>query len=230
MTTDARVIAYVDGELDLAARRALEAEIAADATLALNIERHRSLREAALRAFAGVLDEPVPAHLIAAASRPPVRRSYAPPRWAAMAASLVLGVVGGGLLTHYAAPSQGGLVASGADGALMVRGPLAKALSEQAAAESDGRPISVGLSFRTADGRYCRTFAAPAQHLAGLGCREGAHWAAPVAVAYEPATTQFRMASSETPPAVLAAVNAMIQGEPFGPDEESAAIAHGWRD
>jgi len=112
----------------------------------------------------------------------------------------------------------------------VAHGDLARALSRQTTAQSAGGPIQVRLSFRTADGRHCRTFTAPELHLAGLACRTQGRWAAPVVVALRPAgPTEFRMAGSETPPAVLAAVDAMIQGDPLDPAEEVAAIGRGWR-
>ena len=164
MTRDERLIAYVDGELDAAARAAFEAEMAADPALAAEVALHRGLAARVGAAYAPILDEPVPAQLVAMASaandaRPGWMR-LGPPAWAAMAACLVVGVLAGRL----AWPQPGPLVAR--DGALTARGELAGALTTQLAAEPG--VVKVGLSFRAADGRYCRTFQSARERLAGL--------------------------------------------------------------
>lgn len=225
MIAESRLMAYVDGELDAQSAREVEAAMAADAELAALVERHRRLRAAAHEAFAGVLDEPVPSRLSQAAAAAPARRLSGPPSWAALAATLLVGVIGGGALGAYLDRP-----ARGAGDPLALHGALAEALTTQPAARSAAAPIKVGLSFRDREGRYCRTFAYPGRKLAGLACRDGDGWAARVAVAYAPAETEFQMAASDVPGAVLQAVDSLIEGEPLGPEAEAAAIARGWRD
>jgi anti-sigma factor RsiW len=105
-----RVLAYVDGELAPAERAAFEREMAADPGLAAEVAGHRALARKVGGAYAPVLDEPVPLALtLAASAANEGRRGWAPAQWAAVAASLVVGVlVGRGLLTPPRTPGRSG--------------------------------------------------------------------------------------------------------------------------
>jgi len=227
MTRDERIIAYVDGELDPAASRAFEADMAADPQLAAEVALHRSLAARIGHTYAPVLDEPVPprlAAMAAAANDETARRpGFGPPAWAAMAACLVVGVLAGRLALP---PQAGPLVSRG--GELAARGELARALSGQLSAQPGA--IRVGLTFRTADGRYCRTFQSARERLAGLACRRGDAWVAEVATPFRPRPApDYRTAASDTPPAVLATVDRLIAGAPLDAAQERAARDAGWR-
>src|SRR5206468_3729067 len=159
---------------------------------------------------APVLEEPVPPGLLALAAaandRAPVR--IGPPQWAALAACLVAGV----LVGRLAWPQPGALVER--DGALVARGRLERALSTQLAS-AEG-PVRIGLTFRAADQRYCRTFADAPERLAGLACRQDGRWVAvTTATLTASAAPAYRTAASETPAAVLAAVDALREGDPL---------------
>jgi len=218
-----RLIAYLDGELPAAERVAFEAELAADPALAAQLEAHRALAARVSDTYAPVLEEPVPPRLIAIAGAANDRggRASSLPRWAAMAACLVVGLVAGRALWPQDAP----LAMRGQ--ALVAQGGLDRALTRQLAA--DPGPIRVGLSFRARDGRYCRTFQSPGDHLAGLACRDGGRWVAETAVAWKAqAQPDYRTAASAAPPAVLAAVDAMIVGDALDAGAERAARDQGW--
>lgn len=226
MTRDERIIAYVDGELDAVAREAFEAEMAADPNLAAEVTLHQSLAARVSGAYAPMLDEPAPPHLVAmVAAANDVTQSqvrFGWPAWAAMAACLVVGVVAGRAVW----PPPGPLVAR--DGVLVARGELAQALDRQLAA--DPGVVRVGLSFRAADGRYCRTFQSGREGLAGLACRQREGWTAELATAYRPGPApDYRTAASESPAAVLAAVDRLIAGAPLDAAQERAARDRGWR-
>ncbi|HZZ34508.1 MAG TPA: zf-HC2 domain-containing protein [Caulobacteraceae bacterium] len=233
--TDERLSAYVDGELDEPARAEVEAAIAADPALAERVATHRRLRLRLSDAYAGALDEPIPdawTQLTRSAPSPIVdlareraRRRPAPAwtGWAAIAASLAAGLVIGRLVL----PSQG--LISGAGASMIARGPLDRALTEQLASAQAGAPIRIGLSYRSNEGRYCRTFQARAG-LAGLACREGDAWRVRMAVSQPPAPrTEYRTAGAETPAAVLSLVDETIAGEPLDARAEAAARARHWR-
>jgi hypothetical protein len=68
--------------------------------------------------------------------------------------------------------------ARGAGGALVARGQLAKALSNQLAAEqSRNSTVRIGLSYLAKTGDYCRTFALSGTvSPSGLACRHGEEW------------------------------------------------------
>ena len=112
---DVMLMAYVDGEVDAATAREIEAAMAADPAVAARAQRMRDSAALTRAAYADVMHEPVPDRLVAAlagggslaasniVSMP--RRSAAAPRavlgWA-MAASLAALVVGYGA-GHYTA-------------------------------------------------------------------------------------------------------------------------------
>lgn len=220
MTREERLIAYVDGQLD--DRAGFEAEMAADPALAAEVARHRALAGRIGSAFAPVLDEPVPAGLIATASAANDRGPrFGLPQWAAMAACLVVGVAAGRSLLPEAGPiaSQGGV--------LVVKADIGQALDRQLAA--DPGAVKVGVSFRRADGRYCRTFQSAPDKLAGLACRDGGRWVAETASAWTPPAAGYRTAGGDTPPEVLAAMDRLIAGDPLDAAAERAARDRGWR-
>lgn len=217
----ARVLAYVDGELPPGEAGAFEAEMARDPELAREVERHAALATAVGRAYAPVLKEPLPPGLkimAKAANDPGARRWRA---WAAVAASLVVGVIIG-----RTAPPTGDLVQT-PDG-LVARGALARELTTRLAADTG--PILIGLTFKDVRGRWCRTFESKPDRLAGLACRDDRRWRVELAAAVvaRQAPT-YRTAGSETPQAVLAAVDALRAGDPLDAEAERRARDAQWR-
>jgi len=217
-----RLTAYVDGELDADARRAFEAELAADPGLAAQVAAHRTLRTRLSAAYRPVLEEAVPMRLeLSARAANDRARSPRAAVWAAMAASLVVGVLAGRFALAPEPP-----VAVGAD--LPARTELARALDRQLAAEPG--VVRIGLTFRDTQGRYCRTFQSPADRLAGLACRGPERWRVVTATAWSPtAEPEYRTAASATPPEVLAAVDRALAGEALDRRQETAARDAGWR-
>jgi hypothetical protein len=248
--SDETLMAYADGELDAAARASVEAAMQEDPEIGRRVARHRALREAMQGAFSAVLDEPVPDRLIAAArgqsatpkavvmdlslAREAARQkvSAAPRRWqpAAMAASLLLGLGLGFLAWHG---SGGALIHPGSDGGLIAGTTLAEALSTQLSDDRGAQRVAItGLSFRNKSGDYCRTFSLiGSETSAGLACREGTDWRIK-ALALLPRTAvnsgNFRTAASEESPAIRAAVEGSIDGEPLDRNGEIAARRAGW--
>jgi len=238
------LIAYLDGELDAAARAEAERAIAADPALAERVRQQQALRARLEAAYAPVLDEPVPARLLAAARGEPApgkvfdfaaarearqpRRGWQWPEWGAIAASLAAGVIGGQLLLGADDPLR-----STRDGSLVAHGALARALSAQlASAPPAGGEVQIGVSFVNRSGRYCRSFVlARDAALAGLACRDGNDWALQLlAPAAKPeAGGGYRMAASALPPALLKAIDDQIQGPPLDAAGEQAAQRRGWK-
>lgn len=218
--SDETLLAYLDDELDLAERRRVEAALGTQPDLRARLEAHRGLSEAARRAFAEVLSEPMPMRLVAAVRRKPSRRVFKPYGWAAMAACLVAGVLIGRLTPVDPPVFQAGL--SG----LIAEGRLAEAL--ETAPSAGAGPVRIGLSFRSAES-YCRTFEMTAERTAGLACREAGAWRVRVAAESPRAAGDYRMAASGAPPAVLQAVDALIVGAPLDRAQEDKARLSGWR-
>lgn len=243
--TDETLMAYADGELDQATRRAVEQAMRADPVIAARVARHQALRGEVFAAFAGTIDEPVPQRLqavlrapatvvqmdaVRAARRPaPAPRRWAWPEWGAIAATLVLGVVAGGLgLEAMRGETQLASVA-GKDGVLAARGVLATALSGQlASAAPADASVKIGLSFVSKQGNYCRSFMLGSA--AGLACRDGGEWKiAVLAESAQGAPGAYRQAGSELPPAVLDAIDQRIAGPALDAGAEQAAQRKGWR-
>lgn len=107
---EAELHAYVDGRLDAAGRAAVEARLAGDPEAAEGV-RAWSEQRAALRALhAGVLDEPLPAHLLHAAQQLQQRNARFGQwqRWGGMAASLLLAFgLGWGAHMQWQGPGRG---------------------------------------------------------------------------------------------------------------------------
>jgi len=243
------LMAYADGELDEPQRSEIERALRTDPDLAAAVERHRALRKKVFDAFAGVLDEPVPGHLrpaagdkvhsldaartararavSAAAAAAAAPRNAAWPRWGALAATLVVGVLAGGAWFGGAGGGAGDLVAD-ASGRLAARGALATALSGQLASDpAPGSPVRIGVSFAARDGGYCRSFQAGAS--AGLACRSGDGWRIPVLNEAAPADGAYRQAASGMPQAVLDAIDERIAGTAMDAAAERAARERGWK-
>jgi hypothetical protein len=248
--SDETLMAYADGEVDEATRAIIEAAMRENPEVRRRIAEHRALREAMQGAFSAVLDEPVPQRLIdaargqtaapaggrvvdlasarrAAAGRAPGRlRSWQP---AAMAASVLVGVALGYVGWHSAKP----LVTTSSSGELLAGAGLAEALSNQLSEDrSPGLAAITGLSFRAKTGDYCRTFSLSGSHASsGLACHEGVGWTIKVLAQSTPAasnSSNFRRAASADPPAVRAAVEESIDGEPLDRAGEIAARQGNW--
>jgi len=249
--SDEMLMAYADGELDLVARAEIEAAMATDPEVARAVERHRAFAANVRGAYQTVLEEPVPARLAALvaiddettaelpvvqlAERRAARDRRAEiaaaavarprlPQWAAIAASLAIGLlVGLFALREPAAPWE----ESGAG--LVARGELDQALSTQLAGETAVPQVRVGISFRNREGAYCRAFHLQREApLAGLACRDGGDWRLQVLAAAARQEGELQPAAA-MPMAVLQAVDAAIDGEPLDAAGEAAAREAGWR-
>lgn len=150
-----------------------------------------------------------------------------------MAASVV---VGAALALLLALPRRDARTADGAtlsawvDSDLVARGALAQALDAQLTGDHDAH-IAMALSFRALDGRYCRAFRLQgARPLAGTACHADGQWRlSTLAAAHAPATGPMRQAASALPDAVLADIDARIDGPSLDAAGERQARASGWR-
>jgi anti-sigma factor RsiW len=245
---DETLMAYADGELDAAQRAAIAAAVEKDPELARRVEKHRALRAQVAGAFAPVRDQPVPDRLMSAARSDVVTANVAPaPRgtvlqfpskgarvpgpawsvreWAAMAASVVLGVV---ISWRVFAPAQQGLLAADG-GALVARGELAAALETQLASDQRQEDkVQIGVTFKARDGNYCRSFTLPAARTAGLACRAGSEWQVAATAATEIPAGQVQQAAGPMPATILTAIDARVTGEALDAAGEEEARRAGW--
>lgn len=230
----------VDGELTLQAAADIDAAAAADPALAARLETLRSLRALAREAVPLAPDprDRDLARLIAAA---PARQSiaarlaasvgaaFAPrhaPFWGGLAAaSFVLGLSFGWL--GAGAPRAGFAVEpSGA----ISDAALVRVLDSRLTADgADAQGRAVGLTFRDAEDRWCRTFQSGQAGLAGLACRDAGAWRLQALAPFQPAAGELRTASADIPPPVLAAVDAALVDDPLDAASEARARDAGWR-
>jgi hypothetical protein len=105
-------------------------------------------------------------------------------------------------------------------------------LSTQLSDDRADRVAVTGLSFRNKSGDYCRTFSLRGNDASsGLACREGIDWKIRALAQSPPGLVNsgnFRTAGSEESPAIRAAVEGAIQGEPLDHAGEIAARQAGW--
>jgi hypothetical protein len=229
---------------------AIEAAINADPALAQRAEALAAgddLAPLVRDAFAPLLDAPVPERLTAAiapreadvidlaaarAAKTPVlpvpandtgRSNWRWPQFGAMAASLVLGVMIGEPLLKGGSggPQADGLVLASADlTAMLDRAPSGQRTDLAALGEGE-----VVLTFRNADGQLCRQFmidgagGATSDALACAGAN-GDGWQIEAYGRRAAPAGEMKLAGGDAAPAVVAAVDAMIDSDSLiGADE-----------
>jgi hypothetical protein len=231
--TPEQIIAYVDGELGPIELLRFERAMASDPAIAAEVERHRNLREAVAGHFALVADEPIPARLGSLLDRgdnvilfPRTRRripSFAQGgRYAALAATLVVGLLLGQMLPHGL---SGPIGAQG--GAIVAEGDLARALDSRLASSPQHGSTRIGVSFRTADNRYCRTFTGTGGN--GIGCHGAQGWTVErfIAGAAGGEAGAYKQAASPSAE-IMAAAQDMMAGAPLDAAQERQARARNW--
>lgn len=234
MIEDEEFFAWLDGELDDAAAARVKAQVAASPELTVRAAGHRVLAGELRGAFAPVLEETVPpprfapAEVIDFGARATERKQrrgwFEAPQWAAMAATLALGLVVGSMVG-----SRGGIDAPVAvqDGQLIAAASLDQALDTKLASAPAGDGARVGVTFRDSSGKICRSFSDEAA--SGLACREGGDWRIRgLFEAAEGQASEYRMAAGGDP-RLAALIDETIAGEPFDAAAEKAALGKGWR-
>ena len=234
--TEEMVMAYADGALSRPLADRVEAALGQDPAMAAQVERHRRTRALAAAAVAPVLDEPVPARLIAAAQANDGQKRFGASRFLVQG-----GAAGMALAASFAAgfvlapkPPVADIVAQ-ADG-IRAAGALAQALSGQASGEAaDG--VRIALTAPNQDGGYCRAFHSGrgGQSLEGVACVEGdskgGDWRIVALHQAEAAgdSAGYRTAAGALSPALMIALDQRRSGDPLGAEEERAAIAAGFK-
>jgi hypothetical protein len=229
MTEEEEFFAWLDGELDSAAAAKVEARLAADSALAAEARAHRALGDRLRGAFEPLMTAPVPDRIAA----PPVdfaaareRRAARPiPRatqWAAMAATLAIGIVTG---TMIASGPSAPVALEG--GALVASGEIEQALDTRLASAPASDGARIGLTFRDRSGAICRSF--EDEKVSGLACRADGDWK--VRGLFQrsgEASGDYRMAAGGDP-RLAPLVDESIAGDPLDAAAEQAAQRGGWR-
>lgn len=238
---DERLMRWSDGELSPDAAARLEAAARTDPALAARMEAMTRSRRALTAAFPIAVD-PRDADLVrriaaagAAGPRPQALaglgarfRELLAPRHAVPWAAFATAAFVGGLLLGPIADRDAGLTLR-PDRTVADAG-LQRVLDRRLASDgADAQGLSVGLTFQDVDGRWCRTFQSERDGWGGLACRADEAWTVTALAALAPPDGEVRMASSETPPAVLAAVDESIAGTTADAVAEARARDRGWR-
>lgn len=231
MIDDAVLMAYLDGELDVAEQERVAQAVATDPALQRQLEAQRALRERLRAHYDPVAEEDVPPRLRALlepeiSDLDAARARRARPVWqapAAIAASLVIGIFVGSALPGRAV---GPVTTQG--GRLVAQGALAQALDTQLASDQPADAATrIGVSFARADGAFCRTFEGAT--LSGLACREGTRWHMVMTAAGSGgAQGDYRQAGTASA-RIAETAQDMMAGEPLDAAGERRSRDAGWR-
>lgn len=230
MNEEEEFYAWLDGELDDDAAARVEARVAADPALSELADQHRAMIAGLRTAFDPLVADAGPAPRFASADVVEIserraaraRPTFGVPQWAAMAATLVLGLFAGSAIT----PREGGPVTS-RDGQLYAAASLKTALDRQlASTQGAANPIRIGLTYRTRAGTTCRSFSGSAGQ--GIACREGDDWNVQTLLAPRQPQGDYRMAAGDDP-RLAELIDEQIDGEPFDASAEASARTRGWR-
>jgi hypothetical protein len=233
MNEEEEFFAWLDGELSGEVAERVAARVAATPELAARAEQHRRLAVGLRGAFDDVMSADVPPpkmqsgeviDLREAATRRNARRGWpAASQLAAMAASLLIGVIAGEML--FSDHPETSVAVE--NGKLVAAGGLSSALDTQLASAPSREGTRIGLTFRDSAGNICRSFADAAS--SGLACRDGSSWKLRgLFPASEGQAGDYRMAAGSDP-RLAALVEETMTGEPFDAEQEQAVRDSGWR-
>jgi hypothetical protein len=247
--SDEELVAFINGDLNEARAEELAVALEDDSALAARLEWLDPLSAEIKGAFDEVMAIPVPDRLsdaillaqepkasdtvisFAAAKAEKQSRRFRWPEYAAMAASLAVGLVIGGQSGFFgsAGADADAVIVASADGPTLAPA-VARFLATKAGGETQ-RLAGLGLarasiSFRDGDDRLCRQFSIDGNTTAtdGVACLTDGQWAV-AAIGTRPIEgSEIRTASGDASPAVLAAVDDMIDGDPLDAGAEKAAL------
>jgi anti-sigma factor RsiW len=241
---DEILIAFLHGELDEIEIQRVEAAMVADPGVERRLEALAGQDDDIRNAFAAVLEAPVPGRLTAIVNETQpeaqivdlksiredrMRRRWQLPHFGAIAASLAIGLVAGWQASNPDTASPDALVIASAGGPVLTQAAdafLASARSGERKSLASLGTASVTISFKTAEGILCRQFALDGGSSVsdGVACREGTGWRLHALGVRPGETGEMRTASGDAAPAVLAAVDVLIDGDPLDAAAENDAL------
>ena len=237
---DETLMRHIDGELSREASASVDADASHDADLAARLAQMRGLRTLARDAFAIATDprDAALARLVAGAapaSSPWTQLSrsladaFAPER-AALWGGLAVATFVGGVFLGPLLDDRSGRTFNLLPGGAIADDALVRVLDDRLAADGpDAQGRAVTLTYRDMDGRWCRTFRVGEAGVAGLACRDEGEWAIHALAPLGASSGEVRTAASDTPTAIISAVDAGLAGETLGADEEVRVRDGGWR-
>lgn len=252
--SDEQLSAMLDGELPEAGARDLHGDLSDDPALSARFERLRVANQAFLNDSARIDAQPMPAELSLLLARHAGAShgglSHASPsnvvpfrRWLggllmehrAIAASLFCAAAIGGLASlRSSAPASA--VDDGSP-VIAVTSPLGKVLEAGRSATLVSLPAGLAatprLSFRRADGTFCRQFRlnSSTETTDGVACRETKGWRTELLVfgPAAPAAGDYQSASGPAAGLLEAYVGEQMKGAPLNAADETAAIVNRWQ-
>jgi hypothetical protein len=231
MIEDEEFFAWLDGELEGEAAARVAALVEASPELSAKAAEHHVLGQKLLAAFVPVMDESASPRFAEAEVGDIAEQRAANdrrmgwlgvPQWAAMAATLALGLAVGQLVDlRPEVPIES------RNGTIIAAASLDRALDRQLASAGPTDGIRIGLTFRDRRGAICRSFSGAAGN--GLACRAGdGEWQVEGLFASTGEGGEYRMAAGESPQ-LAAMIDKRIAGEPFDAAQERAAFERDWR-
>lgn len=238
MVNDEILGAYLDGELDAAARTEIERVVAENGGVALRLKRLQQADSALRQAMAtgpSLSDAALAQRILEGPTTAISALQVIPPAWksvartfAPLAAAAVLGLLVGRLAAPASFDRDG-------NASMRVEAALARALDQAASGQVVtvmGGEAEMALSLRADDGMLCRQFRLTSTHGASdaLACREDGEWRLRAQVALDATgATDFRTASVAQPSAIDVVIDAMGAVTVLDEAEEADAIEAGWR-
>jgi hypothetical protein len=248
--TDELLVAYVDDELDTTQRAMVSAVLDRNPALSRRADEMRLARDLLQEAFPLRPDAILPARIDTAADRLAAACARSPGRLRkssgfryrrshAIAAGLLLCMLAGASYfvlrpaSDQPRPMVTALTEIGPDN------PLHGVLESTASAQlikipGEDAAVRAVLTFRARDGRFCREFEtlSDSGSSTGIACRQEGHWRTEVLAsgAASPAEgNSYTPAGGSDEAAVAEVFEGLAEGEPLSIEEESRAIATGWR-
>ena len=218
MIDDDTFFAWIDGELGGAEAARVATIVADDPALSARADQHRALGARLKAAFDPIAEAPRPsATVIDFGATKTKRHGFVSARreWAALAATLVIGLVTMGVFLERGRVSDPTLAS----------GPVAAALDTQLASAPAG-DVRIGLTFRNKGGTICRSYSFKAY--SGLACRDDGAWHLRGTFADTSGEGDYRMAAG-LDQRLVELVDKERATEPFDAVQEAAAKARSWR-
>ena len=168
MNDDEKFFAWLDGELGADEATEMERRVARDPRLLQMAEQHRQMQAQLKRTFDPIAEAPVPEQLLSAIHNRKAevidlaavkqareaRYSWNPmTQWAAMAATLAVGILVGTIV-----PQRGAAPVELEGGGMYAGSALDRALDTELASAPSDSGARIGVTFRDQSGAICRTF------------------------------------------------------------------------
>lgn len=225
--------AYLDGELPEAEMAEVEALLAADPAWQAEFDRMLTNDQLLARALHDEIPDAVDDEMVQrfglAAPKPVSVAANDDRPWGKWLGAGGLAAAAAALLLVVRAPSSDPWEGARFDRAMTTT------VSMQQASLGQGSTVTPLLSFRAADGRYCREFRLIAgdatMNRDGIACRTGDAWQAEVLVVGQPALAdpgRVEVAGSGDRPELDRAYERLGADAPMAANEERRLIASGW--